>query len=55
MINKMQLKSFAVGGVHSIKSAYSAGVEDWIFIRFAKTHFSWCKWNHFDKSDSCPI
>jgi len=38
MINKMQLISVAFGGMQSIKSAYNAGVEDRIYIRFAKTH-----------------
>ena len=30
--------SVAFSDVHSIKSAYSAGIEDRIYIRFAKTH-----------------
>jgi len=34
MINKMQFISVAFGGVQSIKSAYNAGVEDRIYIRF---------------------
>jgi len=38
MINKIQLISVAFGDVHFIKSAYSAGIEDRIYIRFAKTH-----------------
>jgi len=39
MINEMQLISVAFGGVQSNKSAYNAGGEDRIYIRFAKTCF----------------
>jgi len=38
MINKMQL-SLAFGDVHSIRSAYSAGIKDRIYISFAKNTF----------------
>jgi len=38
MINKMQLIFVAFGDVNSMKSAYSAGIEDQIYIRFAETH-----------------
>jgi len=40
----MSLISSSFGDGDSIKSAYSAGIEDWIYIRFAKTT---CKWNSF--------
>jgi len=52
----LQLISVAFGDVHSIKSAYSMGIEDRIYICFAKhIYVTRCKWNRFDKSDSYPI
>ncbi len=36
-MNKMQHVSIAFIDVNFIKFAYSAGIEEWIYIRFAKT------------------
>ncbi len=37
-MNKMQRFSVAFINVNSVKFAYSTGIEDQIYIRFAKTH-----------------
>ncbi len=37
-MNKMQRISIALIDVNSVKLAYGAGIEEWIYIRFAKTH-----------------
>ncbi len=37
-MNKMQCLSVAFIDINSIKFEYSAGTEDQIYIRFAKTH-----------------
>ncbi len=48
IINKMQCTSAAVGDLKSVKFAYSAGTEDWIYIHFVVAHFcGQCKWKSF--------
>ncbi len=55
-MNKMQSISIAFIDVNSVKFAYSAGIEERTYIRFAKTHLcGQCKWKRFNKSDRYPI
>ncbi len=49
-MNKMQCISIAFIDVNSVKFAYGVGIEERIYIDFAKT-----QWKRFNKSDRYPI
>ncbi len=38
IMNQMQRISIAFIDVNSVKFAYGAEIEEWIYVRFAKTH-----------------
>lgn len=38
MINEMQHLSVAFSDMNSVEFAFSAGIEDWIYIHFMETH-----------------
>ncbi len=50
LMNKMQCISIAFIDVNSVKFAYGVGIEERIYIDFAKT-----QWKRFNKSNRYPI
>ncbi len=55
-MNKMQRLCIAFIDVNSVKFAYSVGIEERIYICFAKNiYVAKCKWKRFNKSDRYPI